>query len=133
MQKQLFDRLIETSIAPIANWKLSGRNQDILEVRITRPDSSNPELERIQRGAKFDLHIDSPNIIQNLEYHGIAIDEELRTDIIRAIRGELDEGVIELVDAKGTNFDPDIYESDVDGKPVLTKFRTFKRKVKNTA
>lgn len=131
MQPKLFDRLIETSIAPIANWERVG---DVLKVRIVRPDTGNPELECLQRGAKFDLHIDSPAIIQNLEYHGVVIDEEVRSDIIRAIRGEELAGITETIDGRGTKFDPSIHEVDIDGNPVLTSFKTFKRiKVKSDA
>lgn len=125
MQKQLFDRLIETSIAPIANWKLNG---EILEVRVVRPDSSNPETERLQRGVKFDCHLHSPNIVQNLEYHGIVIPEDVRTDIIREIRGEELAKAPTDIDAKGTQFDSSLHAVDENGDPVLTKFKTFKRK-----
>jgi len=125
MNPKLFDKLIETSIAPIAKWERVG---DILKVRVDRPNASNPDLERIQRGAKFDLHIMSPNIIQNLELHGIEIPEDVRSNIIREIRSEALEGFVSDVDANGVTFDPELHRVDIDGNRVLTKFDTFAKK-----
>jgi len=133
MRKDLLDQLIETSIAPIANWDLEGSQ---LNVRVVKPDTSSEEIESLQRGAKFVTNIESPNIIQNLEYFGIQIPSELRGSIIKYINGESErkeeekataEGA-KLTDARGTVFSADIHAVDETGRPVLTKFKTFKKK-----
>jgi hypothetical protein len=135
MKQALLDELIETAIAPIANFDLSG-NQ--LNVRIVKPDTSNPTLEKLQRGAKFTTNVESENIVQNLEQYGVIIDDDLRTRIIRDIKGTAPlmisksspEEIIKPVvkDRNGKPFDAALHAVDDAGVPILTNFNLFKKK-----
>lgn len=136
MKPELLEELIETAISPIANFDLSG-NQ--LNVRIVKPDTSNPELEKIQRGVKFTTNVESENIVQNLEYFGIQIDDDLRSRIIKDINGtatlqpsskaSVTEEVKPIVkDRNGKPFNPAIHAVDEAGNPILTKFKLFEKK-----
>jgi hypothetical protein len=136
MKQALLDELIETAIAPIANFDLSG-NQ--LNVRIVKPDTSNPELEKIQRGVKFTANVESENIVQNLEYFGIQIDDDLRSRIIKDINGTATlqpsskasatkEVKAVVKDRNGRPFNPAIHAVDESGNPIVTKYKLFEKK-----
>lgn len=138
MRKDLLNRLIAEVITPVANYDLKG-NQ--LAITIVKPDTNDEEAEKVQRGARFVLNTESPMLVRNLENYHLRIPDDLRSEMVKYINKEVATFAQEtalvstnkLVDAKGNPFDPEKHITDMNGNPVMTKFKTFKLKAKEAA